>query len=68
MAENNPDLQSISKILKSKFKTERQLFQAFNAVIIVNNWERLYSTDDKPMKLVIEEVDANQVFTSLQTS
>lgn len=68
MAENNPDLQSISNILKSKFKTERQLFQAFNAVTIVNNWERLYSTDDKPMKLVIEEVDANQVFTSLQTS
>lgn len=68
MAENNPDLQSISKILKSKFKTERQLFQAFNAVTIVNTWERLYSTDDKPMKLVIEEVDANQVFTSLQTS
>lgn len=68
MAENNPDLHSISKILKSKFKTERQLFQAFKAVTIVNNWERLYSTDDKPMKSVIEEVDANQVFTSLQTS
>lgn len=36
MAENNPDLHSISEILKSKFKTERQLFQAFNAVTIVN--------------------------------
>lgn len=64
MAKNNPDLHSISKIQKFKFKTERQLFRAFNAVTI----ERLISTDDKPMKLVIEEVSADQVFTSLQTS
>jgi hypothetical protein len=43
LAENNPDLNITSKILKSKFTTEVQLLQVLSAVIIVNNWETLFS-------------------------
>lgn len=50
MAENNSDLHIKSNILKKK--NWKQLFQALNGVIIVNNWEKGCSADDKPMELV----------------
>lgn len=55
MAENNPDLNITSKILKSKFAIEVQLLQLLNAVVIVND-----------MKWVIEEVTVDKMFMSLQ--